>query len=111
MGHPGPLLFRNCGKHLVGHSKVPPHYRSLVLQDGDQQGVADNVELLVSQVQTVIFGYLTQQVHCSVQVSNSDNLSSYIVVESVDRAGVDETVSDPESSFHDFLDLSLDLEC
>lgn len=66
MGHSGPLLFWNCGKHLVGHSKVPSHYSSLVLQDRDQQGVADNIELFVSQVQTVIFGYVTQQVHCSV---------------------------------------------
>lgn len=138
MGHPGPLLFRNRGKHLVSHSKVPPHHGSLVLQDGDQQGVSDNVELLVSQVQTVIFRYVTQQVHGSVgrednrckdeesftaikqinvctvcvpvQMSNSDDLSSYIVVESVHRAGVDEAVSNPESSLHNLLDLSLDLD-
>lgn len=63
MGDPSPLLFSNCGKHLVGHSKVPPHYGSLVLQDGDQQGVAHDVELFVSKVQTVVFGYVTQQVH------------------------------------------------
>ncbi|TNN77026.1 hypothetical protein EYF80_012664 [Liparis tanakae] len=55
MGDSGPLLFRNCGKHLVSHSKVPPHNSGLVLQDGDQQGVANNVELLVSKVQTVVF--------------------------------------------------------
>ena len=60
MSHPGPLLFWNCGQNLVSHSKIPPHYSSLVLQDGDQQGVTDNVQLLVSQVQTVIFGYVTQ---------------------------------------------------
>lgn len=71
MGHSGPLLFRNCWKHLVGHSKVPPHYGSLVLQDRDQQGVADDVELLVSQVQTVIFGYVTQQVHRSARRDSS----------------------------------------
>lgn len=44
-----------------------------------------------------------------VQVSDGDDLSSYIVVKSVHRAGVDETVSHPESSLHNLLDLSLDL--
>lgn len=45
-----------------------------------------------------------------VQVSNSDYLSSYIVVESVNRASVNETVPNPESSLHNLLDLSLDLD-
>lgn len=43
-------------------------------------------------------------------MSNSDDLSSYIVVESVHRAGVDEAVSYPESSLHNLLDLPLDLD-
>lgn len=45
-----------------------------------------------------------------VKVSNSDNLASYIVVESVHRAGIDETVSYPESCFDSLLDLTLDLD-
>lgn len=43
-------------------------------------------------------------------MSNGDDLSSYIVVQSVHRAGVDEAVSYPESSLHNLLDLSLDLD-
>ncbi len=44
-----------------------------------------------------------------VQVSNCDNLSSNKVVESVDWAGVYETVSHPQTSLYHFLDLSQDL--
>lgn len=43
-------------------------------------------------------------------MSNSDDLSSYIVVESVHRAGINEAVSNPESSLHNLLDLALDLD-
>ena len=45
-----------------------------------------------------------------VQVSDGDNLSPHKVVESVDRAGVDEAVSHPQTCLHHFLDLPLDLE-
>lgn len=45
-----------------------------------------------------------------VQVSDGDNFTSYVVVQSVHRAGVDETVSYPESSLHNLLDLSLHLQ-
>lgn len=45
-----------------------------------------------------------------VKVSNSDNLPSYIVIESVHWAGIDETVSYPESCFDSLLDLTLDLD-
>lgn len=76
MCYPGPLLFRNCGQHLVRHLKVPPHYGSLVLQDGDQQRVADDVELLVSQVETVIFWYVAQQVHGSAGKEGSNQVNS-----------------------------------
>ena len=44
-----------------------------------------------------------------VQVCYGDDLSSYKVVESVDRAGVDETVSYPDPCLHHLLDLPLDL--
>lgn len=45
---------------------------------------------------------------CSVpvQVSNGDDLSSDIVVESVDRAGVNEAVSHPKPGLYHLLDLS-----
>lgn len=43
-------------------------------------------------------------------MSNSDNLSSNIVVEPVHRAGIDETVTDPESRFYNLLNLSLHLK-
>lgn len=45
-----------------------------------------------------------------VQVSNGDNLSSNKVVESVDRAGVNETVSHPETRLYHFLNLAQDLQ-
>lgn len=43
-------------------------------------------------------------------MSDGDNLSPHKVVESVDRAGVDEAVSHPQTCLHHFLDLPLDLE-
>lgn len=45
-----------------------------------------------------------------VKMSNSDNLSSNIVVEPVHRAGVDETITNPESRFYNLLNLSLHLK-
>lgn len=42
-------------------------------------------------------------------MSDSDNLSSYIVVESVHRACVDEAVTNPESRLYNLLNLSLHL--
>jgi hypothetical protein len=53
---------------------------------------------------------LLQRVSVPVQVSNSDDLSSYEVVEPVDRAGVDEAVSNPEPCLHYLLDFSLHLQ-
>lgn len=53
---------------------------------------------------------LKPSVFSPVQVSNSDDLSSYIIVETVHRAGIDEAVSYPESSLHNLLDLALDLD-
>lgn len=43
-------------------------------------------------------------------MSDSDNLSSDIVVEPVHRAGIDEAVTNPESRFHNLLNLSLHLK-
>ena len=43
-------------------------------------------------------------------MSDSDDLSSHKVVEPVDRAGVDEAVSHPQSCLYHLLDLSLDLQ-
>lgn len=45
-----------------------------------------------------------------VKVSDSDNLSSYVIVESVHRAGVDEAIPYPQPSLYNLLDLSLDLD-
>lgn len=64
VGHPGPLLFWNGGKHFVSHGEVAPHDGCLVLQHRHQQRITDNVQLLVTQVQPVIFRDVAQQVHC-----------------------------------------------
>lgn len=57
-----------------------------------------------------ILSLKVKPVFVPVQVSNSDYLSSHIVVESVYRASVNETVPNPEPCLHDLLDLSLDLD-
>lgn len=44
-----------------------------------------------------------------VEVSNGDDLSSNIVVESVERAGEDEAVSHPNPRLHHLWDLPQDL--
>lgn len=44
-----------------------------------------------------------------VEVSNGDDLSSDIVVESVERAGEDEAVSHPNPRLHHLWDLPQDL--
>lgn len=63
VGHSDPLLLGDGGQELVGRAEVPPHDGRLVLQHGEQQGVADDVQLLVSQVETVVLGDVAQQIH------------------------------------------------
>ena len=63
VGHTGPLLLGDGGQDLVRHAEVPPHHGGLVLQDGHQQGVGDDVELLVPQVEAVVLGDVAQEVH------------------------------------------------
>ena len=43
-------------------------------------------------------------------MSNGDNLSSHVVVESVDAVCVDETVSHPQTGLHHLLYLSYHLQ-
>lgn len=66
--HPGPLLFRNGGEDFVSHGEVTPHDSCLVLQHRHQQRVTDDVQLLVSEIQSVVFRNVAQQVHGSEEI-------------------------------------------
>ena len=39
-------------------------------------------------------------------MSDCDNLTAHVIIETVNRVGVDEAVSNPQSSLNDFLNLS-----
>ena len=55
-----PLFSRYGRQHLVGGLKVTPHHRCLVLEDGQQQRVADDGEFLVTEVDTVVLRNVAQ---------------------------------------------------
>lgn len=59
----GPLFLRNGREDLIGHAKVPPHDSRLVLQHGDQQGVAHDVQFFIPQIQPVVLRDVAQEVH------------------------------------------------
>ena len=41
-----------------------------------------------------------------IQMRDGDDFSAHVVVESVERVGVDEAVADPQARLHDLFDLS-----
>ena len=109
VGHAGALLARHCGQHVVGRVKVPPHDRRLVLEHGEQDGVADNVELLVAQVEAVVLGDVAEEVHDAVQMGDGHDLTAHVVVEAVDAVCVDETVTNPAAGLDSLFDFSYHL--
>ena len=50
--------------YLLSCLKVLSHHSCLVLQDRQQQGVTNNIHILVTQVKPVVFGNVTKNVHC-----------------------------------------------
>ena len=73
-GHTGYLLFKemrdarallawNGWQHFVGSVEVASHDGSLVLEHGQQQRETDDVQLLVTKIQTVLARNITEQVH------------------------------------------------
>lgn len=71
--------------------------------------VRDDVKLFVTQVESVIFGHVTQQVHGTVQVWHGHNLPTYMVVDAVNAVGVDKAVPYPQSCSHRLVDLTQNL--
>ena len=57
----------------------------------------NDVEILIAKVDPVIFGDVTEQVHDSVEVGNGNDLSSDVVIQSIDGVGVKETVTNPQA--------------
>lgn len=62
LGYPGPLLLGDCGQNFVSCAEDPAHDSCLVFQHRKQQGVADDIQLLVSKVDMDILGDMTQQI-------------------------------------------------
>lgn len=62
----GPLFFGNGREDFISHAEIPPHDSSLVFQDWNQQGVANNVQFLIPQIKPIVFRNIAQKVHCPV---------------------------------------------
>ena len=110
MSNSRPLLLRHRLQDPVGSVEVSPHDGGLVLQHGHQQLEADHAQLLVAEVEPVVGWDVPQEVHGPVQVGDGDDLSSDVVVESVDAVGVDEAISDPESGLDSLAHLSQNIK-
>lgn len=63
MCNSGSLFFWNCGKNFVSHTKVSSHHSSLIFKHWDQQRVANNVELFITQIKSVVLRYIPQKIH------------------------------------------------
>lgn len=62
----GPLFFGNGREDFISHAEISPHDSSLVFQDWNQQGVANNVQFLIPKIKPIVFRNIAQKVHCPV---------------------------------------------
>ena len=65
---------------------------------------------LVAQVEVVLFRYVSEQVHDSVQVSDRHDLAADVIVEPVDSVRVDEAVAHPQARLDTLLHLTEQVE-
>ena len=70
---------------------------ALELHTSSFQSETSNVQILVTQVELAIFGYVAENVLSTVQVRDSDDLPANMIVQPVLTVRVDETVSHPHS--------------
>lgn len=62
VGDPRAMTHGDGGEHPVGRVKVPPHDGGLVFENGQEQLVRNDVQLLIAEVQSVIFRDVPEQI-------------------------------------------------
>ena len=104
------LLLGNGGQDLVGGVEVLAHDGRLVLEHGEEEREAHDVELLVAEVEAIVARYVAEQVHLPVEMRYGAYLAADVVVEAIERVGVDEAVADPDARLDRLVDLVEDGE-
>ena len=99
------LILWNSGQHFISGLEIFSHHRGLILKHRQQQWEAHNVEFLVAQVETIVVGYVAEQVHLPVQMRNCAYLAAHIIIESIQRVCINETVAHPHACLHRLIDF------
>lgn len=104
------LVVRDAGQDFCGGVHVAAEDKGLVFDDGEREGVGDDVDVLVRDVRFAVAGEVAEEVHGLVEVGDGVGLVADEVIEAVGRVGVDEAVSDPLPCSHTFVDVGHDFE-
>jgi len=104
------LVVGDAGQDFGGGVHVAAEDEGLVFDDGEGEGVGDNVDVLVRDVGFSVAGEVAEEVHGLVEMRNGVGLVADEVVEAVGRVGVDEAVSDPLPCSYTFVDVGHDFE-
>ena len=100
MRHSCALVYGNRREHFIGRVEIFAHDRRLILQHGQEQRKTNYVQLFVAQIQTIIAWYVAQQVHLPVQVRYGAYFAAHIVVETIERIGVNEAIAHPNARLY-----------
>lgn len=111
MRHSRALIGRNSGQDSISRVEVLAHHGRLVLEHSEKQRKGHDVQVLVAQVKPVVSRYVSEQVHLPIEVRYGADLAAHVVIEPVERVGIDEAVADPNAGSHALVDLVEDGEC
>lgn len=104
------LVVGDGGEDVGGGVHVAAEDEGLVFDDGEGEGVGDDVDVFVGDVGFAVAREVAEEVHGLVEVGDGVGLVTDEVVEAVGRVGVDEAVSDPLACSHAFVDVGHDFE-
>lgn len=57
----------------------------------------------------IVLRHIAQQIHSAIQMRNGHNFTAHIIINAIHRICIDETVSNPQTCFYLFVDLSQNL--
>jgi len=104
------LVVGDAGQDFGGGVHVAAEDEGLVFDDGEGEGVGDDVDVFVRDVGFAVSGEVAEEVHGLIEVGDGVGLVADEVVEAVGRISVDEAVSDPLPCSHTFVDVGHDFE-
>ena len=82
----------------------------LILKNRKFDVVGNDVELRISEEDSVDIGQVTEEIKWLLQMSHCDDFAADVVVQSVQGVGEDEAVANPDSGLDCFFDFSQNFE-